>query len=150
MSKCEQCGKSIERGKTCGSVCRQKAYRNRSVTQSVTDETVTPQTVTEPVVTFDESVDEGEHGDKGTIEDVRVYDHALTDTEIALMTFQPGRTASLDDYQAHPDDYAQREDAESPYWGAYMDAGQLKKAGLRGNRVSLPGDFDYKGVGVCV
>ena len=31
-------------------------------------------------------------------------------------------------------------------WGPWLDKTQLSQAGLKGNRVSIPGDWDYEGV----
>ena len=58
------------------------------------------------------------------------------------------RTASYQDYIDNLQDYAQRADAGRLNWGERMDQEQLKAAGLKANRISIPGDWDY--VGCCV
>ena len=40
--RCGQCNKEIERGKYCGPACKQRAYRNRTVTDKPVGVTVTP------------------------------------------------------------------------------------------------------------
>ncbi len=55
------------------------------------------------------------------------------------------RIASIDDYYAHRDDYAERACPELLNWGAWMDTADLEQARLSGNRVTLPGDWDYVG-----
>lgn len=34
-------------------------------------------------------------------------------------------------------------------WGPWLDTDQLERAGLKANRVSIPGDWDHEGVYVC-
>ena len=53
------------------------------------------------------------------------------------------RIASIEDYHAHREDYAERACAELLNWGPWMDAGELQDARLSGNRVTLLGDWDY-------
>ncbi len=55
---------------------------------------------------------------------------------------------SLDHYQAHPGLYAHRLAPELLNWGQWLNTDQLKQAGLKANRGSIPGDHDYSGV--CV
>lgn len=55
-------------------------------------------------------------------------------------------TVGLDDYLSRPEAYATRAEPESLNWGPYMDCHALKEAGLRANRVPVPGDWDYAGV----
>ena len=52
--------------------------------------------------------------------------------------------------QAHaqPEHYATRTNPDTLNTGELMTAHQLKQAGLKANRVPIPGDHDYKGV--CV
>lgn len=57
------------------------------------------------------------------------------------------RTASLDDYNTNRQDYANRTKPELLNWGKWMSAPDLAKAGLSANRVTIPGDWDYAGVG---
>ncbi len=53
------------------------------------------------------------------------------------------RIASIEDYHAHREDYAERACAELLNWDPWMDTSELKEARLSGNRVTLPGDWDY-------
>ncbi len=59
---------------------------------------------------------------------------------------QQTRTASFEDYQAHPGDYVPRVQPELLNWGSWMSAGELDDAGLKANRVAIVGDWDYTGV----
>ena len=52
--------------------------------------------------------------------------------------------SSLDMIEAR----ARRTDPDSLNWGEWMTADQLHEAGLKANRVSIPGDWDYVGVAV--
>lgn len=55
----------------------------------------------------------------------------------------------IDHYYANPDMYITRREPERLNWGAHMSLAELGKAGLKANRVSIPGDHDYTGkVGV--
>lgn len=59
---------------------------------------------------------------------------------------QPTRTPPV---SIEPDGhYATRTDPDSLNWGEWMTADQLHEAGLKANRVSIPGDWDYVGVAV--
>lgn len=42
--------------------------------------------------------------------------------------------------------YAIRREPELLNWGPWMNSQQLAMAGLKANRVAVPGDWDYKGV----
>lgn len=55
------------------------------------------------------------------------------------------RVASLEDYNAHPDDYAFRACAELLNWGSWMSADELKFSSFSANRQVVPGDWDYNG-----
>jgi len=55
------------------------------------------------------------------------------------------RKATLEDYQFHSEDYRRRLDPERLNWGAPLDVVHLKQAGLRANRIPIPGDWDYVG-----
>lgn len=63
-------------------------------------------------------------------------DHALID-----------KRGGLADYHANRDKYATRAEPDKLNWGPWMDSGELQEAGLKANRVSIPGDWDYSGVG---
>lgn len=51
---------------------------------------------------------------------------------------------SLDDYYIRPEAYHRRLEPEKLNWGIHLDLKQLKQAGLRANRVPIPGDFDFE------
>ncbi len=53
------------------------------------------------------------------------------------------RIASIDDYHAHREDYAERACPELLNWGPWMNVGELSEARLSGNRLTVPGDWDY-------
>ena len=54
-------------------------------------------------------------------------------------------TASYEHYISNPEMYTKRSTPDRLNWGIWMDEEELKKAKLVGNRVTLPGDFDYFG-----
>ena len=54
---------------------------------------------------------------------------------------------TLEHYQLNPGKYVPRREPDKMNWGPWMNSQQLAAAGLKGNRVTLPGDWDY--VGVC-
>ena len=53
---------------------------------------------------------------------------------------------SLEHYVALPSQYATRTVPDKLNWGPYMTTEQLADAGLKANRVSIPGDWDYEKV----
>ena len=57
-------------------------------------------------------------------------------------------SASLKHYQSYPEKYIPRREPDRLNWGPWMNSQQLKQAGLKANRVSIPGDWDYAGVAV--
>ncbi len=63
-------------------------------------------------------------------------DHALID----------GR-GGLADYYANPDKYIPRTEPDKLNWGPWLNTAELNAAGLKANRVPIPGDWDYEGVG---
>ncbi len=63
-------------------------------------------------------------------------DHALID----------GR-GGLADYYANPDKYIPRTEPDKLNWGPWLNTAELNVAGLKANRVPIPGDWDYEGVG---
>lgn len=68
----------------------------------------------------------------------------ISTPETPILDSEPEtRIASIEDYHANREDYAERACAELLNWGPLMDEGELKEARLSGNRVTLPGDWDY-------
>ncbi len=53
----------------------------------------------------------------------------------------------LEHYYANPDRYAPRAMPDKLNWGPWLDTAQLEQAGLKANRVTIPGDWDYAGAG---
>ncbi len=53
--------------------------------------------------------------------------------------------ASFKHYTVWPSMYVDRLEPERLNWGRWMNSKELKNAGLKANRVSLPGDRDYDG-----
>ncbi len=70
---------------------------------------------------------------------------ALCATEIESLAVQaktvPG---SLDDYLMRPDAYRRRYQPERLNWGEKLAPKELTQAGLRGNRIPIPGDWDFE------
>ena len=132
--ECEQCGKQTDNKGTkpkrfCSDLCRKRTRRAEQADKR-TDQADT-------IASGQEQTDRVELNDGRSVDTVSVM----------ACSRRLARAASLEDYQAYGSDYAQRADAESLNWGEYMSKDQLKTAGLRGNRVTLPGDWDYEGVG---
>ncbi len=48
-------------------------------------------------------------------------------------------------YYANPSKYIQRREPDKLNWGPWMNMAELEQAGLKANRVSVPGDWDYAG-----
>ncbi len=59
-----------------------------------------------------------------------------------------GVTATLEHYERNAQMYAKRNAPELLNWGPWLNARQLQDcAPFRANRVPIPGDWDYEGVG---
>lgn len=52
---------------------------------------------------------------------------------------------SIGHYHARPDLYIQRREPDRLNWGPWMNSDALNEAGLKANRVPIPGDWDYTG-----
>ncbi|MCK5610245.1 hypothetical protein KAR91_50700 [Candidatus Pacearchaeota archaeon] len=81
--------------------------------------------------------------EEGQIELVNGLPVRMPATETPVAIPGPAARASLKDYLNHPDRYHRRFDPERLNWGVKLDAQQLKQAGLRVNRVAIPGDWDF-------
>ena len=122
--QCLNCDKSsMGKSKYCSGACR-TAWSRKSVTEFVicNSKSVTTGTVTEP-------------------NDVTVV------TEDLDITPTVTRVASFEDYQSHPTDYARRTNASILNWGVWLNREELDKSDYVSNRVTIPGDWDYSGVG---
>ncbi len=65
---------------------------------------------------------------------------------VTRVTAEPERVASLEDYyDASTGEYAKRAIPELLNWGPWMIMAALEQAGLKANRVPIPGDWDYEG-----
>ena len=53
--------------------------------------------------------------------------------------------ACLDHYLAEQDKYAPRANPDKLNWGPWLNTAELNAAGLKANRVPIPGDWDYEG-----
>ncbi len=67
---------------------------------------------------------------------------AMADTIVAV------EVGTLEHYHSNPEMYATRTNPDRLNWGKSMTGDQLEQAGLKANRVPIPGDWDYEGV--CV
>ncbi len=129
--KCLNCTTIIDQSKTgrkkryCSDKCR-KAFVRKEKTDKC------PETLSGPTITA-LTVPE--------LTDVTV----LTDDLDVTPTVT--RVASLEGYQSHPDDYAKRTNPSVLNWGPWLDADELQKSAYVSNRVTIPGDWDYSGVG---
>jgi len=133
MNKCEICGKEYMAfrvtSRYCSPKCKQASYRNKGVT--VTDDSVTqPVSVTSPDIA------------QSTQEPTHEVSSGSSKPEQLLSQHQ----ASLSHYHSNPDMYVTRREPDKMNWGTNCTSVVLAKAGLRCNRVSIPGDHDYSGV----
>jgi len=122
IMKCknETCDNEAQgRGSYCSDSCKTLYNRNRKRNKSVTVTAVTPPTVTEPNPPVVISEEDQEQIDKNSI--------ALLET-VDLITHAP------------------RTNPDTLNTGEYMTADELKIAGFKANRVSIPGDWYYEGV----
>ncbi len=53
-------------------------------------------------------------------------------------------------YRAHPDLYVERAFPDKLNWGPWLDVAGLEQAGLKANRVAIPGDWDYEGTAIFI
>ncbi len=115
---------------------RQKRYRDRK-RQEASDKFVTipPKTVPKPAPNVMENPSEAQE----------IRQNTISAPVKSIPSHEPvTRIASIEDYHAHPDDYAFRACAELLNWGAWMSPDELKFSEFSANRVSMPGDWDYK------
>lgn len=120
MVNCVICGNECT-GKTCSGACRAKLSRRK------------PRPLrTDQLESCARTEAHGE-GARATLE-------AIDELE------DEARTASLEDYQANPKDYATRTDATKLNWGVPMSTHELQVTQYTANRVTIPGDWDYEGV----
>ncbi len=55
---------------------------------------------------------------------------------------------ALAHYYTSPEAYVTRTNPDRLNWGPWMNSDALNEAGLKANRVPIPGDWDYEGVAV--
>lgn len=68
-------------------------------------------------------------------------------TPIAHVTSLP---VGLEHYHGNPAKYVKRVCPELLNWGLWMNSTQLEQAGLKANRVAIPGDWDYEGAAIFI
>lgn len=75
---------------------------------------------------------------------------SVTVTRVTLGQLDKGLEGgpSLEHYMVSPEKYIQRREPDRLNWGPWMDSTQLEQAGLKANRVPIPGDWDYEGAAV--
>ncbi|KKM05810.1 hypothetical protein LCGC14_1750340 [marine sediment metagenome] len=56
-------------------------------------------------------------------------------------------TEGIEHYRSNPDKYIPRLEPDKLNWGPHLNIAELNAAGLKANRVPIPGDWDYEGVG---
>lgn len=120
---CKNCDNETgsERRQTCSDKCRQAFSR------SVTCESVTL-SVTEDITAYTKE------------------ECGITDEEVTRLKAVP-LPGTLGDYHNRPSQYVERLEPDKLNWGEWMDTNELKKNGFKSNRVSIPGDWDYKEAG---
>ena len=79
-------------------------------------------------------------------EQVKVEHETRTALDANAGPPQIGRP-DLEHYQSNPEMYATRTNPEKLNWGPWLGSVDLKARSFVANRVSIPGDWDYKGVG---
>lgn len=71
-------------------------------------------------------------------------------TQVGQGPEQYGKHQAFEDIQAVggllKPRFVHRTEPDKLNWGPWMDMSELKQAGLKGNRVPIPGDHDYQGV----
>ena len=93
--------------------------------------------------------DKGSQRSKGLHGQHRDFHFTLQQDNVPVRV--PLKEATLQDYIDHPEDYAPRAHPENLKWGLPLDADELavlskiRKTRIH-NRVTIPGDKDYKGV----
>lgn len=114
---------------------RQKRYRDRRKNgQFAKSVTSTPENVPNPGVNVTENPPEALETRANTIS---TPVPATPDSDSGT------RIASIEDYYANRSDYAALACPELLNWGEPMSVSELSEARLSGNRIRLPGDWDY-------
>ena len=170
--KCKQCGNEvISKGQYCSDSCRTIYNRNKRKAGTTTNATGTP-AVTLPdkppvygrpavkcskygtrpqPISPDDQPHKGGRG-KYTRQDGTVYQFDSSGNVSDVVngkTISSAPAASYDDYLAADGrKYVARTNPDLLNWGDRMDFNELNQAGLKANRVAIPGDWDYVAVTV--
>ncbi len=115
--ECKQCGTVLEgrQREYCSDKCRKRASRTKSTPEDGSQSTNADKTAVEPG-----QIERGQPAVCGIIPE-----------------------GSREDYTARPYAYAIRAVPDKLNWGPWMNSQQLAEAGLKANRVGIPGDWDY-------
>ena len=68
-------------------------------------------------------------------------------SEVKILDKDDNVITGLLHYTANPNMYVERVEPDRLNWGKWMDRDELKQAGFKANRVSIPGDWDYRKAG---
>ena len=131
MNKCKVCQKECT-GKTCSGACRAKLSRMSKRTL--------------------------EHQDSAQIHGARSsVTHDIEDGPVAVGRHDPvpdfcvnledGGVGAFLHYTSNPDMYIERCEPDKLNWGKWMNRVELERYSFKANRVSIPGDWDYRKVG---
>ncbi len=132
---CKQCGTVLEgrQREYCSDKCRKRASRTKPMPEDA------PQSTNADTMVVERGQSERGQPTR-TAGDAEHHDACLC---VQAMVAGPG---TLEHYLASPDKYIPRREPDKLNWGPWMDSHQLEQAGLKGNRVAIPGDWDYAGV----
>ncbi len=160
MAKCKQCGIKVSSVGTkpklfCSDACRKRFTRTvtKRTEASVQTDIINKRTLqtdkigenlketvpySAPNVTENPVSSECSRQSKNSVSDV-------------LAAAPSGKTAAekvrtLEGYYEYPEWFIPRSEPEKLNWGPWMNVGALAAAGLKANRVAIPGDWDYVGV----
>jgi len=154
MNRCEICGKEYQAvrvtSRYCSDKCKQASYRNKGV--SVTDISVTDKVSVTPVEITPKVLDDivsAQNTQSPTHEDgsgqPKSLDTIAEQPVINEMKPPTCERPELEHYYINPHMYIARQEPDKMNWGKHMTMAELVQAGLKCNRVPIPGDHDYAG-----
>lgn len=130
--RCISCGNEYEAkrktSKYCGPKCRKLAFQENGK-------------VSVPGVSVPDRNDEWRQAN------VEQTVCLVNDAGMPVVSYDRDGKIGKKDYLTHPDMFAKRTNPEKLNWGGWMTQGELEDAGLKANRIPIPGDHDY--VGCC-
>lgn len=150
MSKCKQCSNEVvstgNRVKEyCSDACRKKWNRTQSQLKPDTIQTGQPKadTASIKIERYASYPGDPDYKPKASVTPLREGTiPSLAVEQSQMITPEP---TALDHYYANPDMYVTRNNPELLNWGKPMLLMGLQQAGLKANRVPIPGDHDYAG-----